>query len=117
MSLLRKQLMAHDYRVMSGRRGFLCMNEIFFGAAIPPGLLASLESKIQSHAIMRKMVLQGHRFSGTEALKLQLVDALALAFPNLVCLRVMTTHAMWDLPDLVRNRFPFQPRARSLTVM
>ena len=47
----------------------------------------------------------------------ELLDALALAFPNLVCLRVMTTHAMWDLPDLVRNRFPFQPRARSLTVM
>ena len=34
----------------------------------------------------------------------QLLEALAVAFPNLVCLRLMTTRALWDLPDLVRNR-------------
>ncbi|KDN45591.1 ClpP/crotonase [Tilletiaria anomala UBC 951] len=71
--------MAHDYRVMSGRRGFLCMNEIHFGAQIPAGLLAALQSKIPSAKTIRKVVLEGHRFDGKEALALSLVDHLAPA--------------------------------------
>ncbi|TBU32082.1 hypothetical protein BD311DRAFT_655462 [Dichomitus squalens] len=30
----------------------------------------------------------------------QLLEALAVAFPNLICLRLMTTRALWDLPDM-----------------
>ncbi|KAI0829492.1 hypothetical protein BC628DRAFT_1315399 [Trametes gibbosa] len=36
----------------------------------------------------------------TSAPPAPLLEALALAYPNLVCLRLMTTHALWDLPDL-----------------
>ena len=43
----------------------------------------------------------------------ELLDVLARAFPNLVCLRLMTTHAMWDLPDLVRNRSLSSVRTRT----
>ncbi|KAI9001239.1 hypothetical protein BD414DRAFT_27543 [Trametes punicea] len=36
----------------------------------------------------------------TSAAPAQLLEALALAYPNLICLRLMTTRALWDLPDL-----------------
>ncbi|KAI0676906.1 hypothetical protein C8Q78DRAFT_962960 [Trametes maxima] len=36
----------------------------------------------------------------TSAAPAQLLETLALAYPNLVCLRLMTTRALWDLPDL-----------------
>ncbi|KAJ8487467.1 hypothetical protein ONZ51_g4164 [Trametes cubensis] len=36
----------------------------------------------------------------TSAAPAQLLESLALAYPNLVCLRLMTTRALWDLPDL-----------------
>ena len=39
----------------------------------------------------------------TSAPPAQLLEILAVAFPNLVCLRLMTTRALWDLPDLVSN--------------
>lgn len=38
----------------------------------------------------------------TSAAPAELLEALALAYPNLVCVRLMTTRALWDLPDLVR---------------
>ncbi|OJT09363.1 hypothetical protein TRAPUB_14145 [Trametes pubescens] len=36
----------------------------------------------------------------TSAAPAELLEALALAYPNLVCVRLMTTRALWDLPDL-----------------
>ncbi|KAI0751403.1 hypothetical protein C8Q80DRAFT_573733 [Daedaleopsis nitida] len=36
----------------------------------------------------------------TSAPPAELLETLAVAFPNLVCLRLMTTRALWDLPDL-----------------
>ncbi|KAH9894307.1 hypothetical protein C8Q73DRAFT_745838 [Cubamyces lactineus] len=36
----------------------------------------------------------------TSAAPAQLLETLALAYPNLVCLRLMTTRALWELPDL-----------------
>jgi enoyl-CoA hydratase/carnithine racemase len=66
--------MAHDYRVFNGQRGFMCMNEIDFGAQIPPGLYAALASKLLPHVVMRKMVLEGHRFGAEEALSIGMVD-------------------------------------------
>lgn len=38
----------------------------------------------------------------TSAAPAELLETLALAYPNLVCVRLMTTRALWDLPDLVR---------------
>ncbi|EIW62112.1 uncharacterized protein TRAVEDRAFT_163902 [Trametes versicolor FP-101664 SS1] len=36
----------------------------------------------------------------TSAAPAELLETLALAYPNLVCVRLMTTRALWDLPDL-----------------
>lgn len=35
--------MAHDFRVMRGDRGWLCMNEVLLPGPIPPGMLSLLE--------------------------------------------------------------------------
>ncbi len=68
---------AHDYRVMNAKRGYLCMNEIDFGAPLPHGLQQALASKIADQRTMRKIVLEGHRFSAKEAFDDGFVDALA----------------------------------------
>lgn len=66
--------MAHDYRVMNGRRGYLCMNEIFFGAPIPAGMSAVVRAKVHDGQVLRALFLEGHRFSGPEAHAKGLVD-------------------------------------------
>ncbi|GAC95162.1 enoyl-CoA hydratase [Pseudozyma hubeiensis SY62] len=68
---------AHDYRVMNSKRGYMCMNEIDFGAPLPHGLQATLKSKIENQKTMRKVVLEGHRFSAKEALEEGFVDVLS----------------------------------------
>ncbi|RUS17350.1 ClpP/crotonase-like domain-containing protein [Endogone sp. FLAS-F59071] len=65
--------MAHDYRVMRSDRGFICMNEIDFGAPIPPGMTALLRTKMQPHTF-RDVALLGRRFGGGEALEHHIVD-------------------------------------------
>ncbi|KAN0059827.1 hypothetical protein ACQY0O_008401 [Thecaphora frezii] len=70
---------AHDYRVMNGDRGYLCMNEIDFGAQIPPGLLQTLATKIAHPQTLRKVTLEGHRFTAAEAHKEGIVDFVAKA--------------------------------------
>ncbi|WFD20478.1 hypothetical protein MCAP1_002722 [Malassezia caprae] len=69
--------LAHDYRVMNAQRGYLCMNEIEFGAPIPRGMLGAIQSVVTSSTLMRKIVLEGHRFPAKEALEAGLVDATA----------------------------------------
>lgn len=68
---------SHDYRVMNAKRGYLCMNEIDFGAPLPFGLQKALASKISDQKTMRKIVLEGHRFSAKEAYEAGIVDVLA----------------------------------------
>jgi enoyl-CoA hydratase/carnithine racemase len=71
--------MAHDYRVFNGAKGYMCMNEIDFGAQIPPGLYVTLSSKMRSNILMRKVVLEGHRFGAKEALEQGMVDVVSPA--------------------------------------
>ncbi|KAJ1018928.1 hypothetical protein NDA16_004731 [Ustilago loliicola] len=68
---------AHDYRIMNSKRGYMCMNEIDFGAPLPHGLQMTLASKIPDQKTMRKIVLEGHRFSAKEAFEAGFVDGLA----------------------------------------
>lgn len=45
---------------------------------------------------------QVHVFSAvTSAPPVLLLEALALAYPSMVCLRLMTTYAFWEAPDMV----------------
>ncbi|CAO3608045.1 unnamed protein product [Cunninghamella blakesleeana] len=67
--------MAHDYRVMRSDRGFICMNEVEFGAPLAPGMSAILEYKL-SPVVFRDMVLRAHRFPAKEALEKGIVDAI-----------------------------------------
>jgi enoyl-CoA hydratase/carnithine racemase len=68
--------MCHDYRIMNPTRGFLCMNELDFGALLNPALLSIFEAKIQSPQVFRSIALEAKRFPGPEALAEGIVDGL-----------------------------------------
>lgn len=69
------------------------LRELNLGAATPSA--SSLPTASEEMQVMSAM---------TSAPPAQLLEILAVAFPNLVCLRLMTTRALWDLPDLVSDR-------------
>ncbi|KAI9000527.1 ClpP/crotonase [Trametes punicea] len=69
--------LACDYRVMtdgSKRNAWLCMNEIHFGGTLPLALTALLKAKAPTPQVLRKIVLEGYRFTPKEGLALGLVD-------------------------------------------
>ncbi|KAE8311394.1 ClpP/crotonase-like domain-containing protein [Aspergillus transmontanensis] len=66
---------AHDYRVMNSKRGFISMPPVDLGMYFPGvGVLPRLKLRPQ---IARKVLLEGHRFTGEEALRDGLVDFIA----------------------------------------
>jgi len=65
--------MHHDYRVMNPSRGFVCLNELDFGAALKPAMSAIFRLKA-APATYRSLVLEAHRFGGPEALEAGIVD-------------------------------------------
>ncbi|KAH8100902.1 ClpP/crotonase [Cristinia sonorae] len=68
-----------DFRVMvdgKKRNAWLCMNEIHFGAALPASFTALARNKCAG-PLGRKIFLEGHRFTPTEALEVGLVDYIA----------------------------------------
>ncbi|KAI9341243.1 ClpP/crotonase-like domain-containing protein [Zopfochytrium polystomum] len=66
--------LAHDFRVMRGDRGFICMNEIDLKMAIPASLMSLIRAKVSSPAYLTQMILLGERFSAAEAIKGGFVD-------------------------------------------
>lgn len=67
--------MHHDYRVFTGSgRGYLCVNELDFGAPLPPPLSAIFRLKVAPH-VYRELVLEAKRFDAKAALHAGLVDA------------------------------------------
>ncbi|BFZ58187.1 hypothetical protein PYCC9005_005249 [Savitreella phatthalungensis] len=66
--------MCFDYRFSNSRRGYICLNEIDFGAPLQPGMLACVQSRLTPSAL-RKCVLEGHRFTGPEQLEAGFVEA------------------------------------------
>ncbi|KAG0708185.1 ClpP/crotonase-like domain-containing protein [Suillus ampliporus] len=72
--------LACDYRIMtdgSRRRAWMCMNEIHFGAPWPLSFTAILNAKVGSPVTRRRVALEGHRFTPSEALREGIVDRLA----------------------------------------
>ena len=65
----------HDYRVFNPKRGYLCMNEVEFGAPLKPAMLAVFEAKV-SPKHYRNIILEAHRYNGPQALEAELVDKL-----------------------------------------
>ncbi|KAH8918980.1 ClpP/crotonase [Atractiella rhizophila] len=78
--------LAHDYRVfkhVEAAKGasFMCMNEVDLGIPLIGGMMELLRHKM-SLSTLRNVVLQGHRFTATEALKHELVDTIVPCLPS-----------------------------------
>ncbi len=65
--------MMHDYRVMNPHKGFLCLNELDFGAALQPAMASVFRVKL-SMTTFRNMVLESKRYPALEALKEGIID-------------------------------------------
>lgn len=68
--------MMHDYRTMNPHRGFICINEVEFGAPLPAPMASIFRQKVPNPNTFRNMVLEAKRFNALEALKEGLVDGL-----------------------------------------
>lgn len=68
--------MMHDYRFMNPHRGFLCLNELDFGAPLQPPMASIFRQKIPNPNTFRTMILESKRFNALEALKEGIVDGL-----------------------------------------
>ena len=66
----------HDYRIGNAKKGFICLNEVLFGAPLLPGMLACVAARL-TPAALRKCVLEGYRFSGEEAKAAGFYDEIA----------------------------------------
>lgn len=76
--------MHHDYRIQNPSRGFLCVNELDFGAPLQAPMVSVFREKLPA-VTFRNAILEARRFGGREALDAGIVDALgglddALAF-------------------------------------
>jgi Delta3-Delta2-enoyl-CoA isomerase len=67
--------MYHDYRVFNSSRGFLCLNELEFGAPLKPPMSAIFREKLAPQTY-RSLVLEAKRFPGPQAVEAGIVDAL-----------------------------------------
>ncbi|KAI9170867.1 Enoyl-CoA delta isomerase-like protein [Paramyrothecium foliicola] len=68
--------MAHDYRLAPSPRGFLCVNELLFGAPLKPPMAAIFRHKLPA-ATYRTLVLEARRYGADEALAAGIVDGIA----------------------------------------
>lgn len=64
----------NDFRVMNPQKGFLCLNEMEFGADLHPAMMSIFRVKFGT-AVTFKTVMQAHRWTGPAALEAGIVDA------------------------------------------
>ncbi|KAF4984532.1 hypothetical protein FZEAL_308 [Fusarium zealandicum] len=74
---------AQDYRLAPTPRGFLCLNELIFGAHLKPAMSALFRHKV-SPVTYRSLILEAKRFSGDEAVKVGLADGVAQGVEDLL---------------------------------
>ncbi|KAF8510279.1 ClpP/crotonase [Gautieria morchelliformis] len=67
---------ACDYRVMSSGKCWASMNEVHLGSDFPHAIMIFLRSKFRNPVVLRKMLLEGHRWTPQELLAQRLVDEL-----------------------------------------
>ena len=65
--------MMHDYRIMNPHKGFLCLNELDFGAVLQPAMASIFRVKV-GMSTFRNMILESRRYPALEALKEGLID-------------------------------------------
>jgi Delta3-Delta2-enoyl-CoA isomerase len=66
--------MMHDYRLMNPHKGFLCLNELDFGAPLSPAMASIFRVKLPNMSTFRHMVLESRRYPALEALKEGIID-------------------------------------------
>ncbi len=66
--------MMHDYRIMNPHKGFVCLNELDFGAPLRPPMASIFRVKLPSMSTFRHMVLESRRYPALEALKEGIID-------------------------------------------
>ncbi|KAK9387867.1 ClpP/crotonase-like domain-containing protein [Lipomyces mesembrius] len=66
--------MCHDYRIMNPSKGFLCLNELEFGAPLTSPMSAIFRFKL-TPAVYQKSVLEAARFTADAAIALSIIDA------------------------------------------
>ncbi|KAK5997700.1 Enoyl-CoA delta isomerase 3 [Cladobotryum mycophilum] len=69
--------MSHDYRLAPSPKGFLCLNELLFGAPLKPAMAAIFRAKLPNPVTLRTVALEAKRFTGQEAVEFGLADQLA----------------------------------------
>ncbi|KAI1411908.1 enoyl-CoA hydratase/isomerase family protein [Hypoxylon sp. FL1857] len=67
--------MHHDYRVFTGAKGYVCINELEFGAPLLPPMSSIFRIKAAPN-VYRDMVLEARRYDAKSALAAGLVDAI-----------------------------------------
>jgi Delta3-Delta2-enoyl-CoA isomerase len=65
--------MMHDYRIMNPHRGFLCLNELDFGAPLRSPMASIFRVKL-TMTTFRQMVLESKRYPAPEAMEAGIVD-------------------------------------------
>lgn len=81
--------MMHDYRIMNPHKGFVCMNELDFGAPLMPAMATVFRVKLPSMSTFRNMVLESRRFPALEALKEGIIDGVGGAEETLAFITEM----------------------------
>ncbi len=67
--------MMHDYRIMNPHRGYLCLNELDFGAPLQPPMASIFRQKVPSPNTYRTIVLESKRIGALEGMKEGLLDS------------------------------------------
>ena len=68
--------LAHDQRVMREDRGYFCLPEIDVAIAVSPGLVDLVKARLAPQTA-HEALTTGRRYTGAEALRERIVDALA----------------------------------------
>eukprot|EP01126_Amoeba_proteus_P064903 TRINITY_DN913_c0_g1_i5.p1 TRINITY_DN913_c0_g1~~TRINITY_DN913_c0_g1_i5.p1 ORF type:complete len:218 (+),score=43.30 TRINITY_DN913_c0_g1_i5:594-1247(+) len=66
--------LAHDFRIMNSERGWFYYPAVDIGVILPPPLTYFLQTKVRDPSLVRELLLEGKKFSGTEAFRRGLVD-------------------------------------------
>lgn len=87
--------MAHDYRLAPSPKGFLCLNELLFGAPLKPAMAAIFRHKL-APAAYRAVALEARRFAAADAVAAGLADAPAAGLDD--ALRFVDDNALLEKP-------------------
>ncbi|KAG6015184.1 hypothetical protein E4U54_004018 [Claviceps lovelessii] len=86
---------AHDYRLAPSPKGFLCLNEVLFGAPLKPPMAAIFRHRLTPQTY-RTLALEGRRYTGPQAVEAGLADATASTLQE--CLDFIAERQLLEKP-------------------